>query len=81
MGRKVTFSSTATPFLPPSAAVLRLPDSHSVINRFVTSADAAAKAIAPSLRCELPSPPILHPTGCLAEAGGTMHSVINSIHC
>lgn len=78
---KVMLSSTATPFLLLSSTVLWLPDSPSVINGFAPSSDGAAKAVTPSLRPKPPSLPILHPTGCLAEAGGKMHSVINSIHC
>lgn len=52
-----------------------------IMNRFATSADEVAKAITFSLRGKLPSSTILHPTGCLAKAGGSMHSEINSNHC
>lgn len=81
VGCKVTFSSTATPLRLLSAAVVWLPNPRSKINRFVFLPMEPPKQLPPSLRPEPPSPPILHPTGCLAEAGGRMHSVINSIHC
>lgn len=63
---EVTFSSTATPFLP-SVAVLWLPNSHYVINRFATSADRATKAITPFL--SLPPHPYFTPQAAWQRQG------------
>lgn len=61
--------------------VLYLPNLCCVMRGFASSVAGVAEAITPSLRHKALSPPIRHPTGCLAEAGGRMHIVIDSIHC
>lgn len=61
--------------------VLYPPNLCCVMSGFASSVAGVAEAITPSLRHKAPSPPIRHPTGCLAEAGGRMHIVIDSIHC